>query len=165
MRNLALDNLRALAMLAGVVFHAALAHSPLLAPIFPTADTSQAAWLDALLWPLHLVRMPLFFVIAGVRNFLRFADRVAMKTNYGWTIGAPATAAGFTVQLVAGACLALGVAAVWSAAALIVFLVAATTLYHNFTLFQGEARLPHLYFTLVNCALVGYCLMAIGAAL
>lgn len=65
MRNLALDNLRALAMLAGVVFHAALAHSPLLAPIFPTADASQAAWLDALLWPLHLVRMPLFFVIAG----------------------------------------------------------------------------------------------------
>lgn len=65
-RNLALDNLRALAMLAGVGFHAALAHSPLLHPIFPTADAAQAAWLDVLLWPLHLVRMPLFFVIAGV---------------------------------------------------------------------------------------------------
>ena len=111
------------------------------------------------------VILGLFFVIAGIRNFLRFSDRVAMKTNYGWTIGAPATAAGFAVQLVAGGCLALGVAPVASAAALIVFLVAATTLYHNFTLFEGEARLPHLYFTLVNCALVGYCLMAIGASL
>jgi glucans biosynthesis protein C len=65
-RQLALDQLRALAMLAGVFFHAALAHSPLVQPFFPTADASQAAWLDALLWPLHLVRMPLFFVIAGV---------------------------------------------------------------------------------------------------
>jgi glucans biosynthesis protein C len=65
MRHLALDNLRELAMLAGVVFHAALAHSPLVAPLFPTSDASQAAWLDALLWPLHLVRMPVFFVIAG----------------------------------------------------------------------------------------------------
>lgn len=65
-RDVALDQLRALAMLAGVFFHAALAHSPLVQPFFPTADASQAPWLDALLWPLHLVRMPLFFVIAGV---------------------------------------------------------------------------------------------------
>ena len=65
-RDAALDNVRALAMLAGVFFHAALAHSPLVQPLFPTADASQAAWLDVVLWPLHLVRMPLFFVIAGV---------------------------------------------------------------------------------------------------
>ncbi len=64
-RNLALDNLRALAMLAGVLFHAALAHSPLVQPFFPTADAAQVAWLDGLLWPLHLVRVPLFFVLAG----------------------------------------------------------------------------------------------------
>lgn len=62
----ALDTLRAAAMLAGLFFHAALAHSPLVQPFFPTADASQAAALDLLLWPLHLVRMPLFFVIAGV---------------------------------------------------------------------------------------------------
>lgn len=64
-RSLALDNLRALAMLAGVLFHAALAHSPLLHPVFPTADASQASGMDLWLWPMHLVRMPLFFVIAG----------------------------------------------------------------------------------------------------
>jgi glucans biosynthesis protein C len=65
MRHLAFDNLRALAMLAGVVFHAALAHSPLVAPVFPTSDRALAAGLDAVLWPLHLVRMPVFFVLAG----------------------------------------------------------------------------------------------------
>ncbi|WP_138857663.1 acyltransferase family protein [Inhella inkyongensis] len=62
----ALDKLRALAMLAGLFFHASLAHSPLVQPFFPTADASQAAGLDWVLWPLHLVRMPLFFVIAGL---------------------------------------------------------------------------------------------------
>ena len=61
----ALDNLRALAMLAGVLFHAALAHSPLVQPFFPTADRAQSVLLDVLIWFLHLFRMPLFFAIAG----------------------------------------------------------------------------------------------------
>lgn len=60
-----MDNLRALAMLAGVVFHAALAYSPLLHPLFPTADRQNAFVVDVLAWFLHLFRMPLFFVVAG----------------------------------------------------------------------------------------------------
>lgn len=111
------------------------------------------------------VILGLFFVIAAARNFMRLSDRIAMKTNYGWSLPAPLTVAGFLAQLAGGASLAFGVMPVFGAALLIVFLVAATSLFHNFTLFQGEARQPHLYFTLVNCALVGYCLMVIGAAL
>ena len=38
----AMDNLRALAMLAGVVFHAALAYSPLMHPIWPLADAGRS---------------------------------------------------------------------------------------------------------------------------
>lgn len=60
-----LDNLRALAMLAGVLFHAALAYSPLLQPLFPTADRDNSVVVDVFAWWLHLFRMPLFFVIAG----------------------------------------------------------------------------------------------------
>ncbi len=60
-----LDNLRALAMLAGVLFHAALAYSPMAHPIFPTADRQHAAIVDHLIWFVHLFRMPLFFTIAG----------------------------------------------------------------------------------------------------
>lgn len=77
-RQIALDNLRALAMLAGVVFHAALAHSPMVQPFFPTADASQAPGLDLLLWPLHLVRMPLFFMLAGI-----FARRSLARHGMG----------------------------------------------------------------------------------
>ena len=60
-----LDNLRALAMLAGVLFHAALAYSPLVHSLFPTADRQGSAWVDGFAWGLHLFRMPLFFAVAG----------------------------------------------------------------------------------------------------
>ncbi|MGE4070301.1 MAG: acyltransferase family protein [Lysobacterales bacterium] len=60
-----LDNLRALAMLAGVLFHAALAYSPLAHPLFPTADRQSSVLVDVLVWFPHLFRMPLFFLVAG----------------------------------------------------------------------------------------------------
>lgn len=60
-----MDHLRALAMLAGVLFHAALAYSPLMQGFFPTADRQNSAWVDGVVWGLHLVRMPLFFLVAG----------------------------------------------------------------------------------------------------
>lgn len=61
----ALDHLRALAMLVGVLFHAALAYSPMLHPFWPTADHARSPWIDVAVWLPHLVRMPLFFLIAG----------------------------------------------------------------------------------------------------
>src|SRR3546814_3886742 len=53
-----MDHLRALAMLAGVFFHAALAYSPVMNGFFPTADRQTSVWVDAVVWGLHLVRMP-----------------------------------------------------------------------------------------------------------
>jgi hypothetical protein len=38
---------------------------------------------------------------------------------------------------------------------LIVFLVVATSLYHNLFMFQGKERDPHIYLTLVNITLCG----------
>lgn len=60
-----LDNLRALAMLAGVVFHAGLAYSPMMHFFWLTADTQSAKIVDSVAWFSHLFRMPLFFLIAG----------------------------------------------------------------------------------------------------
>lgn len=61
-----LDNLRALAMIAGVFFHAALAYSPMLHPLWLSADTQQSLWVDIVGFFMHLFRMPLFFLIAGL---------------------------------------------------------------------------------------------------
>lgn len=70
-----MDNLRALAMLAGVVFHAALAYSPLMHPIWPAADAGSSVVVDALAWFLHMFRMPLFFAVAGYFAALLVARR------------------------------------------------------------------------------------------
>lgn len=60
-----LDNLRALAMIAGVFFHAALAYSPMLNTYWLSADTQQSPMVDVVGFFMHLFRMPLFFLIAG----------------------------------------------------------------------------------------------------
>lgn len=60
-----MDNLRALAMLVGVLFHAALAYSVLLHAVWPTADAASSVWVDIVVWFTHSFRMPLFFVVAG----------------------------------------------------------------------------------------------------
>jgi peptidoglycan/LPS O-acetylase OafA/YrhL len=70
-----MDNLRALAMLAGVAFHAALAYSPLMHPLWPAADAGTSVVVDALAWFLHMFRMPLFFAVAGFFAALLVARR------------------------------------------------------------------------------------------
>ena len=60
-----LDNLRALAMLAGVFFHAALAYSPMAQPFWPSADVQNHPLFDVIAWASHLCRMPVFFLLAG----------------------------------------------------------------------------------------------------
>ena len=86
-----MDNLRALAMLAGVVFHAALAYSPLAHPVFPTADRQASTLVDAFAWFLHLFRMPLFFVVAGYFTALqvRRAGIGGMLRNRLLRVGLP----------------------------------------------------------------------------
>ncbi|TQV76560.1 acyltransferase family protein [Aliikangiella marina] len=60
-----MDNLRAIAMVAGVFFHAALAYSPLMQNLWLSADPQNSMSLDAVAWFSHLFRMPLFFLISG----------------------------------------------------------------------------------------------------
>lgn len=107
----------------------------------------------------------LFFAIAGLRNFLGFRDRIPSKTNYGWDLPAPIVALGFAMQLVGGLLLIAGLWIVPASIMLIVFLVLATSMYHNLFLFQGKERDPHLYLTLVNITLAAGLLMIVATAL
>jgi putative oxidoreductase len=105
-----------------------------------------------------------FFLIAGIRNFTRFADRTTMETNYGFPLPAPILAVGFATQLFGGLALILGFRTVWAALALIGFLILATALFHNLFRFTGTERDPHLYFALVNITLASGLLMVIATA-
>ena len=106
-----------------------------------------------------------FFVIAGLRNFAGFRQRIPSTTNYGWDLPVPLVAIGFAMQLIGGLLLIAGIWIVPAAVMLIVFLVLATSMYHNLFLFQGKERDPHLYLTLVNITLAAGLLLVAASAL
>ncbi|KZN44342.1 acyltransferase family protein [Pseudoalteromonas luteoviolacea] len=60
-----IDNLRSIALLLGVIFHAALAYGPYFKNIWVSTDPNTQAFFSYLANWLHLFRMPLFFLIAG----------------------------------------------------------------------------------------------------
>lgn len=105
-----------------------------------------------------------FFAIAGIRNLVAFAERRELNTNYGWKLPASIMAADFLLQLAGGLALMAGIWVVPAAVLLIVFLIIATSLYHNLFLFSGKERDPHLYLTLVNITLAAGLLMVIANA-
>lgn len=111
------------------------------------------------------VVLGLFFIIAGVRNFANFSRASSNDTNYGWKLPKAIVAIGFAAQVIGGLSVVLGVLAPWGAALLILFLIGATSFYHNPLMFKGEARLPHIYFLLVNITLASFCLTVIGETL
>lgn len=86
-----MDNLRALAMLAGIVFHASLAYSPMLHFFWLTADTQSSKSIDVVAWFSHLFRMPLFFLIAGFFAMLLIEKRgvLAMIGNRAMRVLVP----------------------------------------------------------------------------
>ena len=60
-----LDNIRALAMFIGVIFHAALAYSPLFQYLWFTSGTENSSLIDIVILFTHVFRMPIFFLISG----------------------------------------------------------------------------------------------------
>lgn len=75
MRYHYMDNLRALAMMAGIFFHAALAYSPMLSNVWLTANPETSVAMDFVAWFSHLFRMPLFFLIAGFFSYYLIEKR------------------------------------------------------------------------------------------
>jgi glucan biosynthesis protein C len=60
-----LDNLRALAMLLGILFHASIAYMPINYENWVVSNTTHSLSLEAIAYFTHLFRMPLFMFVAG----------------------------------------------------------------------------------------------------
>ena len=70
-----MDNLRALAMLLGIFFHAALAYTPSLSNLWLAAGPESSVLFEQVAWFSHTFRMPLFFLIAGFFALLLLSRR------------------------------------------------------------------------------------------
>jgi len=60
-----LDNIRAIAMFLGILFHAALAYSPLAQNFWFTAGRENSMSIDIVILFTHIFRMPVFFLVSG----------------------------------------------------------------------------------------------------
>ena len=98
-----MDNLRALAMMLGVIFHIAMAYSPLMHGVWFTSDAQSSQAIDVVIYFLHLFRMPIFFLIAGFfallllekRGLKPFLKHRAMRIFLPFILFFPLTALAF----------------------------------------------------------------------
>ena len=105
------------------------------------------------------------FVFFGLRNFLNFQNLRPGMAEKGVPLPEVALTIGLLLQTVGGVMVLLGLLTPWGAAAIILFLVLATMMYHPFWAFSGEERAPHVGSFVTNCALSGGALAVIATSL
>lgn len=100
------------------------------------------------------------FVFAGIRNIMNASLVSGMIAARGVPMARPALYTGIALQIVAGLLFAAGLWVPCAAAALIVFLIAATPMFHNFWDVQGPERAAKINGWVSNVALAGGLLIA-----
>ena len=100
------------------------------------------------------------FVFAGIRNIMNASMVAGMMAARGVPMARPALYAGIALQILAGVLFAAGLWVPYAAAALIVFLIAATLMFHNFWDFQGPERAAKINGWIGNAAIAGGLLIA-----
>lgn len=100
------------------------------------------------------------FVFAGARNLTNVPFLSGLMAARGVPSARLALHLGIALQIAAGLLLAAGVAVPYAAAVLVVFLVVATPIFHNFWDHQGPERAAKINGVVGNVALVGGFLLA-----
>lgn len=95
------------------------------------------------------------FVFAGLRNIQNRAFLSQLMAARGVPQAKLALWVGIVVQIVAGALVAAGAGTAIAGAALVLFLVAATPMFHNFWDHQGPERAARINGFVGNVALTG----------
>ncbi|MCT7374956.1 DoxX family protein [Chelativorans salis] len=104
------------------------------------------------------------FVYAGVRNLRNIPVLTQLIAARGVPQARFILLSGIGLQIACGTLVAAGLWASTAAAALVVFLVTATLLFHNFWDYEGLDRANRINGVVSNTALVGAFLLVIAAA-
>ena len=105
------------------------------------------------------------FLLFGIRNIWNIAGLTAGLTARGMPLPRLSAIFGVGLQIVGGALTAFGPFGLIGGVALIVFLVFATVLFHNFWDYKGADRTTHFNATVMNLGLVGAFLLPVAAGL
>jgi putative oxidoreductase len=113
-----------------------------------------------LLHELGHVLMGGVFLWVGIGHFLKFGAVTSQLKESGFPAPGPMLAAGSTLEIVAGFCLAIGLARTYAALALLAFTVAASMLALNFWRYDGATRQTMKSGFLINIAVAGGLMLA-----
>ena len=104
------------------------------------------------------------FLVAGLRNARSFANLGPVLAAKGVPLPRLALAIGLALEIGCGALLAIGLWSAFASAGLIVFVILATLLFHNFWAYEGAEKTPHINAFIVNTALIGAFLLMLAVA-
>lgn len=102
------------------------------------------------------------FVLAGLRNLGSMSFLTGALSARGVPLASIVLITGIAIQCVAGLLLMIGLYSAFAALGLIVFLIVATLIFHNFWDYQGEERVAHLNGVITNTALAGSFLLVVA---
>jgi putative oxidoreductase len=105
------------------------------------------------------------FLLFGIRNIGNIAGLTAALTARGMLLPRLSAIVGVGLQIVGGALTAIGPFGLIGGVLLIVFLVFATVLFHNFWDYSGAERTTHFNATVMNIGLVGAFLLPVASSL
>lgn len=103
------------------------------------------------------------FVIAGIQHFQHFTPPLMIMKGRGVPYAAPLLVMGSLWEIVLGALIITGFWTVPAALGLILFLIPATIIFHNFWAFDGIARVHHMHVVMTNVMVAGGLLVLIAA--
>ena len=111
------------------------------------------------------ILIALIFVISGYGKIVTFDGTVAQIAGKGMPLPELAAAGAIAVELIGGTLLVLGWQARWAAAALFLFMIPTTLLFHNFWAFDAAQQVAQRIHFMKNLTIMGGILyiMAFGA--
>jgi putative oxidoreductase len=121
--------------------------------------------LTTTLLPLARLLLGGAFLVFGIRNIWNIAGLTAGLTARGMPFPRLSAMIGVALQIIGGILTAVGPFGAIGGVALIVFVILATVLFHNFWNYSGPDRITHFNATIMNTALAGAFLFPIAASI
>lgn len=95
------------------------------------------------------------FIFAGIMHFLDFQPPLAIIRGRGVPNAAAVLVIGSVWEIVLGLMVVLGIGLLPASLGLVLFLIPATIIFHNFWDHQGLARVQHLHVVMTNVMVAG----------
>jgi len=112
--------------------------------------------------PAGRLLLSMIFIMSGVQKFMSWEQTAASMDNEGMVFVPFFLVAAALVEILGGLSVLLGFRARWGAAALFLFLIPVTFIFHDFWTYQGEEAMNQMQHFMKNATIMGGLLLVVG---